>query len=217
MDVAQIPQPQNPANDENSKVEKESSNATNSLSKSTSFKDRVQDKKKHVKAAIVIFVVVAIALGLGLGFGLKKERYPNCAPIRDNYYLISKLGDGVCDNGVLWDGRDSLNLKECGHDDGDCDEFNEMYKNCSERKHPSELEGFGSRSYGCNQWYNTKECGYDDGDCIELNTKYPGCKIEFVFQLGDGECFPFSEHNTEECAWDGGGKSDSFEGRVIKT
>ena len=194
------------------KIVEESIHYASSLSKYASFMDRVNENKKHEVASIVIILVVGLALGLGLGIGLNKRiRYLNCEAVHDSA-LIVKLGDGKCDR--------KYNVKECGYDDGDCNEFNEKYKDCSKLgRHPSELEDFGKDDNGCNHLYNTAECGYDDGLCVELNTKYPGCKVAFISDLGDDVCFPdptYSAHNTEECGWDGGGKITIYD-RMMKS
>lgn len=177
--------------------------------------------KRIIRRTVVAFFVVAFVAGgiTGLLIGLnpgKLAKYPNCQAIRHSEEGFEKLGDGRCDSHPFRSSYD-LNTEECGWDDGDCDLFNEKYKNCRPGKHPSELEDFGLyKSYCeykpetcknyCNQIYNTEACGYDDGNCIELNEKYPQCQVTYLPELGNGHCRygTFPRVNTVECGWDGG-------------
>ena len=73
----------------------------------------------------------------------------------------SGIGDGDCDG--------DLNNAECGYDEGDCDEFNAKYPDCSAFFFTGHGNGL------CDGDLNNAECGYDEGDCDDINAKYPDC------------------------------------------
>lgn len=131
----------------------------------------------------------------------KMEQYPDCWGLIDFPEItFEKFGDGTCDHTAFY-----LNSDICGFDDGDCEEFNEMYKDCKPGKQAWELESFASQYGSCNQEYNTPECGFDNGNCIEFNEKYPECKAPYPLRLNDGWCDRDDPaYNTVECGWDGG-------------
>jgi len=144
----------------------------------------------------------------------------------DDGRLITNIEDmyknGVCDA--------QLNSKECGFDGGDCEEFNELYPDCSVPQ-PSwvgdktcdglvynttecgydggdclDVIDFGCSGGGngyCENIFNNEQCKYDGGDCLEFNRLYPGCKVPDPSYVGDGVC-DIGPYYTLECGWDGG-------------
>jgi hypothetical protein len=107
------------------------------------------------------------------------QDYPNCRYA----YFTSFLGDGYCDGG-------DYNTAECGFDDGDCEEFNAKYPNCTVTA-PAQI-GNGYCNSGDE---NTAECGFDGGDC--------DCIVPYPSKIGDGNCDGGS-YDTAECGFDGG-------------
>ena len=69
------------------------------------------------------------------------------------YYPYYTVADGQC--------QPLYNTAECGYDQGDCDEFNELYPGCVVEQPLALGNGY------CNGGdYDTAECGYDGGDCM---------------------------------------------------
>ncbi len=91
---------------------------------------------------------------------------------------IAKLGDGVCNGGIL-------NTAECGWDGGDCIE-------CNVRVDDFSKIGDGICDGGK---YLTEACNFDGLDC-------ENCQVEDPTLIGNGVC-DHGKYNTMQCGWDG--------------
>merc|ERR1719276_446656 len=90
------------------------------------------------------------------------------------------LGDGRCSH--------ALNSEECGYDGGDCDEWNEKWKEFHEQYPNCKNILFSFADGICHSSLSafTQECGWDGGDCIAKG--YPDCVVYEPERVGDGFC-----------------------------
>jgi hypothetical protein len=135
----------------------------------------------------------------------------DCCPVADH----PRLGDGFCDGYIF-------NTAICGHDNGDCDEFNKGYPQCCGLQNYTMIElynifirsedhyhALGDGVCDGNYMYNIEKCGYDGGDCAACHETFKnefelGKNEYFHEKFGDGECNGASPLNTEICGYDGG-------------
>lgn len=148
----------------------------------------------HVLTLILLSAWIYVVMGQRNGRYVKMK-YPLCF-YNENFTKIdvdtTKIGDYICNK--------EYNTPYCGHDGGDCDEFNTRFPDCT-AENPS-LISDGICNGGT---YNTLECGYDGGDCLQFNQDYPNC-IDVVmdpFRINNGVCDK-GYYDTSFCEWDGG-------------
>merc|ERR1712071_218088 len=116
----------------------------------------------HVVFSLMILLMVIpwafLTYRQGNGYYVK-DKFPLC-PVTATIDINGKnetfkdlIADGQCHG-------DGYNTEECGWDDGDCLEFNELYPNCKVNCPTCIGNGF------CSTRFNTSDCGWDGGDCI---------------------------------------------------